>query len=149
MSISNNNSNILKKNDITNDKNDLNWSLYSYKKKPISQQPTYANKEILYNNIDILKNKSNAITTISNIKKLRDNLSKVFNKKAFIIIAGDCGESFKENYKEIINLKCAFLDYLSYILNEKLNKNVLIIGRLAGQYSKPRSNDYEFIDGSK
>jgi len=122
------------------------WSLHSWTKKTISQQPSYKDIDELNKVLSIITN-NKGITSSLNINYLKKHLIQAENNKAFIIIAGDCCEPFEEADKDIIKLKCAFLEYLSTILMKRLNKNIIPIGRIAGQYAKPRSNNTELIDG--
>lgn len=128
-------------------KND--WSLSSWEKYPISQQPKYSNSDELKSVLNELKQQNRGVTTIEEIDNLRDELKLVSENKSMLIIAGDCSEPIEENDEKTINTKCAFLDYLSTLLYLKYRKRVTVIGRIAGQYAKPRSSELENINGGK
>lgn len=134
----NNNNNILKNNSI--------WHIDSWKNKPISQQPAYKDKESYTKVIEEIKF-FEGITSSNQIDSLLTRLSHS-NNDFFILWLGDCCEPFEESTEEITLLKCSFFTLISDLLYKKFNqtKEILTIGRIAGQYAKPRSSDYEEVD---
>ena len=62
---------------------------------------------------------------------------------------GDCAETFQDCTGEIIASKAALLQKCATLLEKELNKPVLKFSRIAGQYAKPRSADYETVDGEQ
>lgn len=67
--------------------------------------------------------------------------------KAFILQGGDCAESFHDCRPEIINNKLKIMLQMSLVLLHGMRKPIIRVGRIAGQYAKPRSSDFETIDG--
>ena len=76
-------------------------------------------------------------------------ITQCHENKAFIIQAGDCAERFADANEETIQRKIDFLSMISHILAYHLQKEIITIGRIAGQYAKPRSSPYEIINGGK
>lgn len=129
---------------------DLNaWTPTSWEGLKVSQQPVYSNIEDANTQLDLISQESDGITEYKNIESLRELLKQVNNNESLLLIAGDCSEPFEESDANIVDLKCALLNYLAFLLYNKYNKKVLILGRIAGQYAKPRTNDYEIVDSAK
>ncbi|KAF2638895.1 hypothetical protein P280DRAFT_550964 [Massarina eburnea CBS 473.64] len=70
--------------------------------------------------------------------------------RAFIVQGGDCAESFHDLRPHIIHQKVGLLQEQSRMVAQGLNLPVITVGRIAGQYAKPRSNPWEILpDGTK
>ncbi len=67
----------------------------------------------------------------------------------FMVIIGDCAESFDDCQQKILLEKCQFYELVGRMLEKGLQKTVIRVGRIAGQYCKPRSNKYEYINNQK
>ena len=122
------------------------WDKNSWKNFPIKQQPKYNNKSEL-EHIENHLSKLPTLVYFDEIKKLKTQLSEVCLGKSFLLQGGDCAESFTEfnennlkNYFQVILQMTAALMY-------GCGKPVVKVGRIAGQFAKPRSADYETIDG--
>lgn len=124
------------------------WSIDSWKQYKISQQPKYEDASLVQEIIDKINIDESKITTINNINTLKEELSTNIENR-FLIIAGDCAETFNDKETDIVYKKCAFYNYLGYLLSLKYKKRAVLLGRIAGQYAKPRSSDYETINGGK
>lgn len=126
----------------------MNWNKTSWHGFPIKQQPQYTEKDLLQ--IERIKGKissSPGIVSQKSITDLRKALVKVNNREAFILQGGDCAESFSGfNTQNLTRLFRLFLQ-MNAILMEGLQKPIVKIGRIAGQYAKPRSSDFEEIEG--
>ncbi len=123
-----------------------NWSTNSWRNLPIKQQPTYENKDELEKVEDEL-NKFPDLVSFSEVDELKVDLAKVSKGEAFLLQGGDCAESFAEF--NCGNIKSYFRTILqmTIALMYGLKKPVVKVGRIAGQYAKPRSDDIETIDG--
>lgn len=89
------------------------------------------------------------LVTPSEIERLRHQLALVQAKKAFILHAGDCAESFDACTQDNIRAKIGLILTFSLILIWGARLPVVRIGRIAGQYAKPRSSGYEYIGDRK
>ena len=80
-------------------------------------------------------------------RKLRAQLADVAEGKAFLLQGGDCAESFAEFHPNNIRDTFRVLLQMAVVLTFASGKPVVKVGRLAGQFAKPRSSDVEEIDG--
>jgi 3-deoxy-7-phosphoheptulonate synthase len=127
---------------------DKKWRSNSWHDFPIKQQPQYKNHQELKKIQDQLSNFA-PLTSISEIEKLKAELALVANGEAFLLQGGDCAESFAEfsgqNIKSFVR---TFLQ-MTVALMYGLKKPIVKVGRIAGQYAKPRSEEFETVNGVK
>jgi 3-deoxy-7-phosphoheptulonate synthase len=123
-----------------------NWTVNSWRNFPIKQQPTYENQGLLQATEEQLRNFP-PLVSFDEIDKLKAELALVSQGKAFLLQGGDCAESFAEFSHD--NLKNFFrtVMQMTIALMHGLNKPIVKVGRIAGQYAKPRSDNDETIDG--
>ena len=77
------------------------------------------------------------------IEALRARLAAAQRGEAFLLQGGDCAEVFADCESDIIAKKLKILLQMSLVLLHGLKKPVIRVGRMAGQYAKPRSTDTE------
>lgn len=123
------------------------WQANSWRNFPIKQQPTYKNLENLKKVENQLANFP-PLVSIDEIEKLKKELSLVCRGEAFLLQGGDCAESFLEFSHS--NLKNYFrtIMQMTVALMYGLKKPIVKVGRIAGQYAKPRSQDSETINNN-
>ena len=80
-------------------------------------------------------------------RALRDNLAKAIDGRAFLLQAGDCVESFTELSTQRIREKLKIMLQMSAVLTYGATLPVVKVGRIAGQFAKPRSDLVEVVDG--
>ena len=80
-------------------------------------------------------------------RELRESLARVHEGRAFLLQAGDCVESFNELSTVRIREKLKILLQMSAVLTYGATLPVVKVGRIAGQFTKPRSERFEVIDG--
>jgi 3-deoxy-7-phosphoheptulonate synthase len=118
------------------------WSPNSWQQKPAAQQVTYADpaalQRVLY---DI--SRLPPLVTSWEVENLRNELARAARGEAFVLQGGDCAESFDECRSETIAGTLKILLQMSLVLVHGARKPVVRIGRIAGQYAKPRSTDTE------
>lgn len=128
----------------------MSWNKKSWQNFPIKQQPSYSKEDIL--DVEAIKeriSKFPGIVSKNSIENVRKKLAKVQNGEAFLLQGGDCAESFSGfNTQNLTNYFRLFLQ-MNAILMEGFKKPIVKIGRIAGQYAKPRSSDFEEINGIK
>ena len=123
-----------------------NWDINSWRKLPIKQQPTYEDQKKLRQAEEKLANFP-PLVSIDEVQNLKNELAKVAKGEAFLLQGGDCAESFTEfSHNNIRSLFRTILQ-MTVALMYGLKKPVVKVGRIAGQYAKPRSEDKETIDG--
>ena len=81
------------------------------------------------------------------VNTLRTHLAKAANGEAFLLQGGDCAEQFSDCRKSTVESKLKILLQMSLVLTWGARIPVIRMGRMAGQYAKPRSKDTETIDG--
>jgi 3-deoxy-7-phosphoheptulonate synthase len=123
-----------------------NWTPNSWRNFPIKQQPTYENQSELKKVENQIANFP-PLVSFDEIDNLKKQLAEVAEGRAFLLQGGDCAESFSEFSGN--NLKSFFrtVMQMTTTLMYGLKKPVVKVGRIAGQYAKPRSQNDETIDG--
>lgn len=128
--------------------NPKDWSPTSWKDFPIKQLPPYPDEEELQKAYEELR-KNPPLITSWEVEALKNKLANVAAGRSFLLQGGDCAESFAGcKSPKIVNLLKVLLQ-MSFILIHEMETPIVRIGRIAGQYAKPRSNDFEIVDGEK
>ncbi|MBN2781731.1 MAG: 3-deoxy-7-phosphoheptulonate synthase class II [Campylobacterales bacterium] len=122
------------------------WTPSSWREKPILQQPTYPNQEELAKVLEELKNYP-PLVFAGEARTLKNHLAKVANGEAFLLQGGDCAESFSEFHATNIRDTFKVLMQMAVVMTYAGGVPVVKVGRMAGQFAKPRSSDTETIDG--
>ncbi|KAF5367878.1 hypothetical protein D9615_010482 [Tricholomella constricta] len=129
----------------------MSWRVDSWKEKPVAQpilllaEPTHPLSVLTK-----LATLPPLVTPSENhlgpkIERLRYQLALVHRNEAFVLHAGDCAESFDACTHENISAKIGLILSFSLILIWGARLPVVRIGRIAGQYAKPRSSTYERV----
>lgn len=126
----------------------LMWTPSSWKRKPITQQAEYPCLQTLEGELTKLKEHPQ-ITTFKEISALKESLVDVYNGKGFILQVGDCAERFVDCSPEAVQHKVLFYDLLGKVFTKITETPTVVIGRMAGQFAKPRSETYETVNGNK
>jgi 3-deoxy-7-phosphoheptulonate synthase len=122
------------------------WHPASWQKRQAAQQATYPDKTALDAAVAELS-RLPPIVTSWEVDALKDLIAKAQRGEAFVLQGGDCAETFDECTSENIVAKLKILLQMSLVMLFGLKKPVVRIGRMAGQYAKPRSADTESRDG--
>ncbi len=122
------------------------WDPYSWKKKKALHQPIYSDETSLNSSIKKLK-KLPPLVFAGEVRKLKEDLSKCVDGKGFLLQAGDCAESFAEFHPNYIRDTFRVIMQMAVILSFASGVPVVKVGRLAGQFAKPRSSPVEKKDG--
>jgi len=113
---------------------------------PALQQATYPDPVALEATLKHLGTLPPLVTSWE-IRRLKGQLAEAAAGKRFLLQGGDCAEAFSECTPDIITNRLKVLMQMSLVLVYGLRKRVVRIGRLAGQYAKPRSSDTETKGG--
>ncbi len=126
----------------------MSWSPNSWRDFPIKQQPEYKDKDKLK---EIEKQLCNFPPLIfaGEARDLKKHLAKAARGEALIIQGGDCAESFGSFNADTIKNLFKLILQMSVVVAYSSGKPVVKIGRVAGQFAKPRSSDFEEKDGIK
>lgn len=120
----------------------MTWSPSSWTTKAASQQVAYGDPDALARVVEEMGRLPPLVTSWE-IEQLRGELARAARGEAFVLQGGDCAESFDDCRSETIAAKLKILLQMSLVLVHGTRKPVVRIGRIAGQYAKPRSADNE------
>ena len=122
------------------------WRPDSWQTRVASQQPLYRDGARLEAAVAQLSRLPPLVTSWE-VEALKEQLAAAQRGEAFLLQGGDCAESFAECSSENVVQKLKILLQMSLVLVMGLKKPVIRVGRMAGQYAKPRSADEETRDG--
>jgi 3-deoxy-7-phosphoheptulonate synthase len=131
---------------VTRNTTRADWHPASWQNFEAAQQPQYPDSELLDRAVADLS-RLPPIVTSWEVDALRDLIAKAQRGEAFVLQGGDCAETFYDCTSESIVAKLKILLQMSLVMLYGLKKPVVRIGRMAGQYAKPRSSDIETRDG--
>eukprot|EP00567_Pseudictyota_dubia_P016612 CAMPEP_0197453122 /NCGR_PEP_ID=MMETSP1175-20131217/34025_1 /TAXON_ID=1003142 /ORGANISM="Triceratium dubium, Strain CCMP147" /LENGTH=492 /DNA_ID=CAMNT_0042986303 /DNA_START=291 /DNA_END=1769 /DNA_ORIENTATION=- len=123
-----------------------NWSPSSWRQKEAKQIPKYPDEEAL-KEAEAKLSKSAPLVFAGEVRNLSDQLANAARGDAFVLFGGDCAESFDEFSTDHIRDTFRVILQMALILTHAGSKPVVKIGRMAGQFAKPRSEPTETIDG--
>ena len=118
------------------------WTPSSWRGKPAVQQPVYPSESKLRAVTEQLAELPPLVTSWE-VEALKAQLAEAAAGKRFLLQGGDCAERFEDCDATVIANKLKILLQMSLVLMHGSKKPVIRVGRFAGQYAKPRSDDYE------
>lgn len=122
------------------------WTPQSWRDLEIRQVPHYADPDAL-RDVENRLASSPPLVFAGDARDLKADLAEVAHGRAFLLQGGDCAESFAEhNAGHIRDFFKVFLQ-MAVVLTHGAAKPVVKVGRVAGQFAKPRSSDTETIEG--
>jgi 3-deoxy-7-phosphoheptulonate synthase len=122
------------------------WQPHSWRSRVAGQQPLYPDAAAVERVIAQIRHLP-PLVTWGEVDKLRKQIADAQRGERFLLQGGDCAESFDDCTGEPIANKLKILLQMSLVLVHGLKKRVIRVGRLAGQYAKPRSTDLETREG--
>jgi len=122
------------------------WHSASWQSKPAQQQPAYSDAKALERAVAHLS-RLPPIVVSWEVEALRERLAAAQRGQAFLLQGGDCAETFVDCESDTIAKKLKILLQMSLVLLHGLKKPIIRVGRMAGQYAKPRSADMETRNG--
>ncbi|MBU2862352.1 3-deoxy-7-phosphoheptulonate synthase class II [Reinekea forsetii] len=122
------------------------WTPSSWREHTIRQMPEYQNKAAL-NNVEKKLAAMPPLVFAGEARQLKSELAKVSRGEAFLLQGGDCAESFEEFHTVHIRDTFMALLQMAIVLTFGGQSPVVKVGRMAGQFAKPRSAGDETIDG--
>ncbi|WP_276952239.1 class II 3-deoxy-7-phosphoheptulonate synthase [Helicobacter rodentium] len=124
----------------------VNWNPKSWRDRIALQQPVYKNLKAL-EEVEKELSKYPPLVFAGEARSLKAHLAKVSKGEAFLLQGGDCAESFTDfNAVRIRDLFKVILQ-MAVVLTYAGACPIVKVGRLAGQFAKPRSSDTETISG--
>ena len=121
------------------------WRPDSWQTRPLQQFPPYPDLPALQKATQELQ-RLPPLVTEAEIDNLQRQLADAAAGKRFLLQGGDCAESFADCNTDSITAKLKILLKMSLVLVHGLQKPIIRVGRIAGQYAKPRSDEFESRD---
>lgn len=113
---------------------------------PAQQQPNWDHDA--RNQAIVSLERSALLVSEAEINELKDRLQEVVDGEAVMLQAGDCAEPMTDTASDVVEQKALALDIMGQVLKHTTGAPVLRIGRIAGQFAKPRSQSHETVSGS-
>jgi len=129
----------------------IEWAPDSWRKMPVKQVPDYPDKQKL-NKVEQQIQRALPLVFSGEVDRLKAQLAKAAAGERFVLQGGDCAESFEEFEKyggDNIRDTFTLLIQMSIVMMYGLRKPVVKIGRMAGQFAKPRSSPMEKAKNQK
>ena len=123
----------------------MQWSPNSWRAKKAKHIPHYQDEEEL-NDVLFKIAKYPPLIFAGEARKLENKLAEVSNGKAFLLQGGDCAESFSDFHPDNIRDSFKVILQMAVVLTFGAACPIVKVGRIAGQFAKPRSQDIEKID---
>ena len=124
----------------------IEWHPASWQGKPAQQQPTYPDPVALDSTVAALSRLPPLVVSWE-IEALKEQIAAAQRGERFVLQGGDCAETFEDCQSDNIAKKLKILLQMSLVLVYGLKKPIVRIGRIAGQYAKPRSAECETRGG--
>lgn len=121
-----------------------NWTPSSWQGFPAAQQPAWPDENELTNALKQIASFP-PLVFAGEARSLQASLGQVASGNAFLLQAGDCAESFEEFSAVNIREKLRVILQMAVMLTYSMGVPVVKVGRIAGQYAKPRSNNTEVV----
>ncbi|MBU0482500.1 MAG: 3-deoxy-7-phosphoheptulonate synthase class II [Proteobacteria bacterium] len=123
-----------------------NWSKTSWQNFPVLQQPNWPDRKAYDAVIESISNLP-PLVFAGEIRVLKKQLALAAEGKAFVLQGGDCAEEFARCNAPAIRELLKVILQMAVIISYAGGKPVVKLGRIAGQYAKPRSSDTEMVKG--
>ena len=124
------------------------WQLDSWKKYKAKHIPDYKNPEHLNRVLETLKGFP-PLVFAGEVRSLSNSLAEVAEGNGFLLQGGDCAESFSEFHADNIRDTFRVILQMAIILTSGTNLPIVKVGRMAGQFAKPRSSPTEQKNGQE
>ena len=122
------------------------WNKTSWRNTTALQQPNWRDEDEL-NEVLAELSRLPPLVFAGEIRSLKEKLAKAVTGEAFLLQGGDCSEAFADVTAPKIRETLKVLLQMAIVLTYAGGKPVIKVGRIAGQFAKPRSSDTETIDG--
>src|ERR1700722_13817825 len=124
------------------------WTPDSWRQKPAKQMPAYDDAVALAA-VEKRLERLPPLVFAGEARRLKKKLARVAAGEAFLFQGGDCAESFAEFSANNIRDVFRMIMQMAIVLTFGGGTPVVKVGRIAGQFAKPRSDDVETRDGVK
>ena len=124
------------------------WAPSSWRDRPAAQQPAWPDDGALEASLKHLATLP-PLVFAGEARNLTTALGQVADGRAFLLQAGDCAESFDAFSADGIRDRLQVILQMAIVLSYSAGVPIVKVGRIAGQFAKPRSADTEVIDGRR
>ena len=124
----------------------MTWNPNTWRNYPVVQMPKYINQKSL-SSVEAKLSLKPPLVFAGEVQALKRSLHLVEKGDAFILQGGDCAESFTQFSANGIRDTFKVLLQMAVILTFGSSMPIIKIGRIAGQFAKPRSSDIEVLNG--
>ncbi|MBU4263296.1 MAG: 3-deoxy-7-phosphoheptulonate synthase class II [Proteobacteria bacterium] len=124
------------------------WTKSSWQNFTALQQPKWPDKKAYQESVDTIA-KLPPLVFAGEIRDLKKQLAAAVEGKAFLLQGGDCAEDFTHCTAPGIRDSLKVILQMAVVLTYAGGKPVIKVGRMAGQYAKPRSSDTEIVNGKE
>jgi 3-deoxy-7-phosphoheptulonate synthase len=124
----------------------ISWHPASWRERAATQQPVWPDAARLHE-VTAQLSSSPPLVSAEEVRTLRQSLAQVARGRAFLVQAGDCAESLDMPSLDEVAAKVDLVHDIARVVAPALGRRVVCVGRIAGQYAKPRSAPTELIDG--
>ena len=122
------------------------WTPQSWHSRPAAQQPDWPDEAHLERSLKALATYP-PLVFAGEARQLQEHLARVAAGEAFLLQAGDCAESFEDFTADKVRDKLRVLLQMAVVLQYSAGVPVVKVGRIAGQFAKPRSAPTETVEG--
>lgn len=120
------------------------WTPQSWQERTVKQQPSWPDLGALDSSLKQISTLP-PLVFAGEARSLQAELAQVAAGNAFLLQAGDCAESFEEFSADNIREKLKVILQMAVVLTYSVGVPVVKVGRMAGQFAKPRSSDTEMV----
>ncbi len=124
----------------------MGWTPWDWKELNVAQQPDWPD----LNQLELVEKELSAYAPLvypTEIEILKSSLAKATKGEAFLLQAGDCAESFNDHSAQNVRDRLKVILQMAVVLTYSSGVSVIKVGRMAGQYAKPRSAPTENYQG--
>ncbi|PWN39816.1 3-deoxy-7-phosphoheptulonate synthase [Ceraceosorus guamensis] len=127
---------------------ETDWHPTSWRSKPVTQDIVYPDQGALFKALSKISHLPSLVSA-GEIERAREDYARGARGEAFFLHGGDCAEAFNECTEDHISAQLRILLQMSFIIFMGAKTPVVRVGRIAGQYAKPRSKLAEVVDGKE
>jgi 3-deoxy-7-phosphoheptulonate synthase len=122
------------------------WNPSSWRKKTLTQGPNYEDKEEEQQAVTTIK-RCSPLVFAGEVRSLHEKLARAVNGEGFLLMGGDCAEAFEEFNVDHVRDTFRVMLQMALVLTFGSAMPVIKVGRMAGQFAKPRSESVEVRGG--
>ncbi len=122
------------------------WTKSSWRAKPRIQMPDYPDQDALHA-VEAELSRYPLLVFAGEARRLKKHLAAAGRGEAFLLQGGDCAESFEQFSSDLIRDTFKVMLQMAIVLTHGAKVPVIKLGRMAGQFAKPRSAPTEVVDG--